>query len=57
MRGNYHLLSKEDCGADQAGEEKFGAKFDRVPCVGCNVCVLPVDDELVEGDPDGDTPS
>ena len=52
MRGNClgcHLLSKENCGVDQAGEEKFGAKFDRAPCVGCSVCMLPVDDELVEG--------
>ena len=46
MRGNCHLFSKEICGADQAGEEKFGANFDSSPCVGCNVCMLPVGDEL-----------
>ena len=34
LRGNCldcHLLAKEDCGADQAGEEEFGAKIGGVP--------------------------
>ena len=60
MRGNClncNLLAEENCGADQTGKEEFGAKIGCVPCAGCNVCMLPVDDELGEGDPDDDVPS
>lgn len=59
MRGDRldgNFLAEKNCGADHEREEEPGAETDSVPRFGCNVFMLVVDDELGEGDPNGEAP-